>query len=328
MKPVLFLVYKRIDLVKQVFESIKAYKPERLYIGADGPKNEIDQQRCLVVRDYIISQIDWDCSVQTLFRSENLGSSLAVSSAITWFFEHEEEGIILEDDCCPSQSFFTYCEQMLDFYRDSPEVMQISGCNGYGNLPLKDPYFFSKFPICWGWATWRRAWQKFDLSMNHLDASNYKEFFWNHFSQDYNQYVYWLTIYENVIQCKYDCWDYQWWFSIWKNNGITINTKENFIKNIGFSLDALHTKNINSPLGNLQTWENFEPTSKLKKIKINRKIDNLIFYYLFREEYGSTIHTVKKKRIRIKNNLVKDLLKNKISVKDFLYIAKTRIFKS
>jgi hypothetical protein len=315
MKPVLFLVYKRIELVKQVFESIKAYKPKKLYLGADGPKNDIDKLRCLEVRDYIISQIDWDCSVQTLFRTENLGSSLAVSSAITWFFEHEEEGIILEDDCLPTKSFFTFCETMLDRYRDNDNVMHIAGCNCYGKLPLKGEYFYSKYSLSWGWATWRSKWLHFDINLTFLSSDNYKVFFWSKFSNDYNQYLYWLTIYENILNGKFDCWDYQWLFSIWKNNGVSVIHRDNFIKNIGFALDALHTKNINSSLSNLITFETLINKNKLKSKKENKLIDSLIFYYVFKEEENTTINNVSEKVNLYEIDIIKLIKDKKLSIR-------------
>jgi len=188
-QPVLFLVYKRLDLVKQVFASIKEYQPERLYVAADGAKSDADFDVCRQVREYILESIDWECEVTTLFRDQNLGSSLAVSSAITWFFEHEEEGIILEDDCLPTPSFFIFCEKMLEKYRKDDEVMHIAGCNSYGEIPIKEDYFFSKYSLSWGWATWSRAWKKFDYHLSFLAEQNCKEFFWSHASKDYNQYI-------------------------------------------------------------------------------------------------------------------------------------------
>jgi len=118
--PVLFLIFNRPDTTTRVFEAIRAARPERLYVAADGPRmtREGEAERCAEARR-IATAVDWPCEVKTLFRETNLGCRAAVSGAITWFFEHEEEGIILEDDCLPDPSFFPYCTELLAHYRDT-----------------------------------------------------------------------------------------------------------------------------------------------------------------------------------------------------------------
>ena len=113
---VLFLVFNRLDTSKQVFQAISQAKPPRLYVAADGARvsKEGESEKVQAVRDYIMQNIDWKCEVKTLFRDENLGCKYAVSGAITWFFQNEEQGIILEDDCLPNQSFFWFCEELLE----------------------------------------------------------------------------------------------------------------------------------------------------------------------------------------------------------------------
>ena len=107
---VLFLVFNRLDTTKQVFEAIREAKPPRLYIAADGARETKagEAEKVTAVRDFILKNIDWECDIKTLFREENLGCKYAVSGAIDWFFDNEEMGIILEDDCLPSQSFFGF----------------------------------------------------------------------------------------------------------------------------------------------------------------------------------------------------------------------------
>ena len=128
--PVLFLIFNRPDVTQRVFEAIRKAKPPRLYVAADGPRigKEGEEENCTLTRK-IIEQVDWDCEVKKLFREKNLGCKIAVSSAIDWFFENEEEGIILEDDCLPDQSFFPFCGELLAYYRTNDKVMHLSGDN-------------------------------------------------------------------------------------------------------------------------------------------------------------------------------------------------------
>ncbi|MFP4332877.1 MAG: hypothetical protein ACLFQJ_06210, partial [Campylobacterales bacterium] len=140
---VLFLVFNRLDTTKQVFEAIRQAKPPRLYVAADGAREakEGEDQKVKAIREYILQHIDWDCEVKTLFREKNLGCKIAVSSAITWFFENEEMGIILEDDCLPSQSFFWFCEELLERYKDDMRIMMVSGYNKVQRYNQQNSYF-------------------------------------------------------------------------------------------------------------------------------------------------------------------------------------------
>jgi hypothetical protein len=146
-----------------VFERIRAIKPHKLFIAADGPRldRSAEIEKCLQARE-IISQIDWQCELKTLFKAENSGPFWGPVSAISWFFKEVEEGIILEDDCLPDLSFFTFCEQLLEYYRNETKIMHISGSNfQFGQKHGKDSYYFSKYTHVWGWATWKRAWQHY-----------------------------------------------------------------------------------------------------------------------------------------------------------------------
>lgn len=165
--PVLFLIFNRPDTTRKVFAEIRRAKPARLYIAADGPRKErtTDIALCEQTRD-IINEIDWPCQSYTLYRKENLGCKLAVSSAINWFFEREESGIILEDDCLPHPTFFKFCEIMLERYKDDTRVMHIGGSNFQEGMIRGDgDYYYSKWTPVWGWASWRRAWKNYDVNM-------------------------------------------------------------------------------------------------------------------------------------------------------------------
>ncbi|MCS7029805.1 MAG: nucleotide-diphospho-sugar transferase, partial [Bacteroidia bacterium] len=175
---VLFLVFKRLDTTKKVFEVIRKAKPPRLYIAADGPRDwvEGEAEKVKMVREYLMNNIDWDCEVKTLFRDKNLGCGRAVSEAITWFFEHEEMGIILEDDTVPSLSFFWFCEELLKKYKDDKRIGMISGNNFQDGIKRGDgDYYFSIYNHIWGWATWRDRWEGYDFELDSFKDDKFIE---------------------------------------------------------------------------------------------------------------------------------------------------------
>ena len=162
--PILFLIFNRPETTKKVFSAIKEVQPPRLYIAADGPRSEQPDEadHCELART-IATKVDWDCEVKTLFRDQNLGIRIAVSQAIDWFFEQEPEGIILEDDCLPDQSFFWFCKELLEKYRNDTRIMHIGGTNfQFGKNRTNYSYYFSRYAHIWGWASWRRAWEYYD----------------------------------------------------------------------------------------------------------------------------------------------------------------------
>ena len=278
--PVLFLVFNRPEKTKQIFDRIRSVKPKYFYIAADGPRanKEGESDLCNEVRD-IIGKIDWDCEVKYLLRNENLGCSKAIVSAIDWFFENEEQGIILEDDCLPDPSFFSYCNELLFKYKDNKEVMIISGTN-LGNSFGSDSYFFSRYGQIWGWATWRDAWNKYERTIITNDKSlkfrsRQEKSFWN-------------KNFTNVI------WDVQWAiYSVWKNSGIAVIPNKNLVSNIGFGLDATYYTDENSINSNIELSAMSFPLRHPIEIGINGSIEDVLFY----NHYYVPIHK------KIKNKL-------------------------
>ena len=248
--PVLFLIFNRPETTAQVFAAIRQAKPPKLYISADGPRagRPDDQERCAQARS-IATAVDWPCEVQTLFRDKNLGCKLGVSSGIDWFFQNETEGIILEDDVLPMPSFFTFCDEMLERYRDDPTIGMITGSNlvskrvhpkGVGQNTAAS-YFVTAIPLIWGWATWRRAWQKYDLTMstypNWLASSQMQQLFHG----DALVMRYWQDALDRVYQGKQDTWDYQWLFACWSTGMKSIIPANNLTDNLGYGMEATHT---------------------------------------------------------------------------------------
>jgi hypothetical protein len=212
-----------------------------LYVAADGPRpgREDDKINCALTRA-IINQVDWDCEVKTLFRDENLGCGFGVCSGISWFFEQVEEGIVLEDDCLPDISFFPFCNELLNKYKEDEDIYLIIGSNMQNGVKRGDAsYYFSNYPITWGWASWRRAWNHFSYEIPHFHQS-FKSGDLNHVFQSFQEKSYWRKKVKLGVTEKRNIWDYQWWFAIWKNKGITITPNTNLIVNLGFRNDGSH----------------------------------------------------------------------------------------
>ncbi len=247
---VLLVIFNRPETTRQVFQTIREIKPPRLYIAADGPRPDVptDIENCAETRK-IAEEVDWDCEVRTLFRDQNLNCGLAPSSAFSWFFGQEPEGIILEDDCVPSQSFFWFCQELLTRYRNDDRVMHIGGNNFLDGWQhdANYSYYFSRNGHVWGWATWARAWKKFDYQIGLYEKVKREGFFDDFFLNPLEKF-YRLRKFDKTVAGKgqADWWDYQWDFARFVNSGLAIVPEKNLVQNIGFGSDATHTTNGNS----------------------------------------------------------------------------------
>ena len=242
---VLFLVFNRPDTTEKVFRAIQNAKPAKLYLACDGPRknNVIDQRNVKEVRELILNGIDWECEVKNRFQSENLGCKNAVSSGITWFFENEEEGIILEDDCLPSESFFNFCDSLLEKYREDQRVSHIGGVNFLGhNLANNESYYFSRFTHVWGWASWRRVWRDYDVHLTLLDKFLANNHLIDIFP-DKRVTKYLSRELKRVQIGALNTWDYQYLFLNLIKNGLCIIPAKNLVENIGFGVNATHEQN-------------------------------------------------------------------------------------
>jgi len=238
--PVLLMVFNRPDTTRLVFDAIRKARPKQLFVAADGPREGVEADRALCdAARAVTSRVDWDCEVQTLFREENLGCGLGPSSAISWFFDNVEAGIILEDDCVPDSTFFRFSGELLDYYRAVSRIMMISGDNFLrGRTRGAASYYFSRYPHIWGWATWRRAWRSFDYE---AIPAGYR---------------------------KHGIWDWQWRLAFEKNRGLAVAPNVNLVTNIGCGrVDATHTSVADSKYANLDGQPMLFPLVHPGKIK-------------------------------------------------------------
>ena len=234
--PILFLVFNRPSATRVVFNQLRECRPMHLYIAADAARPEIagEFKLCEEVKK-IISEVDWPCKVHHLFREQHLGCKLAVSGGINWFFETVEAGIILEDDCMPSLSFFTFCATMLTNYSSYPNVFHITGNNFQQGIPRGlSSYYFSKYAHIWGWATWRRAWNQYHLQLTNWSqyskSADFKKWFtskkeFSFWSKKFNTY------HQNPDINNY--WSLQWQYACWYHDAWTITPQKNLVTNIG-----------------------------------------------------------------------------------------------
>lgn len=230
---VLVMAFNRPDFVRRAMAPIRAYLPERLYLACDGPRINKGGEDLLVdeTRRTMMGAIDWSCKVKTLFREKNFGCAQAVYEAISWFFEEEEYGIIIEDDVIVSLDFFKMCEELLPRYKDNTEIMQISAMN-FNNEPNSNSYTFQKKPFVWGWATWRRAWTKMDMDMKAWPSFKMKSLvkYYGCF-QTMMMWRSWRVTYSNLQYST--SWATRWHFSVISNNGVCICPLSNLAVNIG-----------------------------------------------------------------------------------------------
>ncbi|MBI5078284.1 MAG: nucleotide-diphospho-sugar transferase [Candidatus Yonathbacteria bacterium] len=240
--PILLIIFNRPDKVERLINSLRSVKPTKVYVSADGPRENVatDHSRCDRARA-VVSQIDWPCEVFTNFHEYNTGADFGPEKAINWFFDNVDEGIILEDDCIAHPDFFRFAKEMLSRYRANDQVMMISGNNFQNEIIRGDgSYYFSKYPSTWGWASWRRAWMHYDTRI-----SGYREFtdrnILDTICQSPAEKKYWTKFFEKINSGELNHWDIKWIFAVWNNNGISITPNVNLVQNIGFGNDATHT---------------------------------------------------------------------------------------
>jgi hypothetical protein len=284
---ILFIIFNRLEVAKRVFSAIRDQKPERLFVAADGARSDkpAEQEQCDIIRKWVLDHIDWDCRVETLFHEKNKGPGFAQIEAIGWFLGQVEEGIILEDDCLPCPSFFRFCEENLEKYRNNKKISMISGNNFQLSqpMPINSDYYFSIFPSSNGWAAWRRSWQAYDHYIRQWKNSDEKQFLSFLFKEKKYQ-LWWKNkfdwIYENQPN---DLWDFKFHYCCMARKQLAIIPKANLVTNIGYGPNATHTFNPDSYFANVPTYELLFPLDHPEAIVRNYEADLFIQKMLFGE---------------------------------------------
>jgi len=239
-----FIIFNRPQATQKVFDIIRKVKPANLFVLADAPRPNYpeDKKKCAASRA-VIEQVDWDCKVLTKFSDINLGCQKNVALGMDWVFQNVEETIVLEDDNLPDPTFFTFCNQLLEYYREDPRIMSINGQNiQFGRKRSEYSYYFSRYFLSWGWATWKRAWKYCDIDMKlwplvrDKKSGGLRDIL--HSKRAIN---YWTRTFDAVYQKKLDSYSIPWVFACWIQNGLTVTPNVNLISNIGFGKDATHT---------------------------------------------------------------------------------------
>lgn len=279
--PVLLLFFNRPKHAESVLNRLRAVQPARVYVHVDGPRNDKPGEKELVMAcRALIDSIDWPCSVKTLIREQNMGLRNGVFDAINWFFAAEELGIVLEDDCLPDLSFFPFCAELLHKYQHDEQVMHIAGSNmaapAMAGLPAS--YFASKFSLVWGWASWRRAWQKMSLQLDGLDSFT-ESAAWKRFPVSGISKSYMLDKFQDTANQKNNSWAYAWFYSILKHDGVCLVPAKNLIENVGVGdAGATHTQKRQAHLQVKAQSLEF-PLVHPKTLDPDAKLDQLIFNY-------------------------------------------------
>jgi hypothetical protein len=279
--PILLIIFNRPDTTSLVLNSIKNAQPKQLFIAADGPRKDIetDIEGCEMARN-IVKKIDWNCEVKYLFQDTNLGCRKGVVTAIDWFFDNVESGIILEDDCLPNPTFFRFCSELIEYYKYEKKVMMIGGNNyQFGKKRGSYSYYFSVFGHIWGWASWRRAWRYYVKDLEtwpDVKNSNWiKEYMIT--DQGAKQYTRFLN---NIYNGELDSWAYIWSYSRWRQNGLSIVPNCNLVENIGFDTRATHTTK-KKRITTLKKEEISFPLKHPKKIERNKLADKFTVNHLY-----------------------------------------------
>jgi len=282
--PVLFIVFNRPDTTKLVFEEIRKVRPTQLYVTGDGPRTHKEGEQELVrqARE-IATAVDWPCEVTTLFREKNLGCKYAVGGALNWFFGQVEEGIVLEDDDLPDPSFFPFCVEMLERYRDDERIMHISG----NNFQQKNEkyvcdasYYFSAAPHIWGWASWKRAWKHYDIEVRQWPEVRDKGLLKGVF--DGPGVFRWGWLFQQYYDKKINSYDTQWAFACIINRGLAITPRTNLVTNIGFGPGATHGQDPSDHQANIPLEAVSFPLMHPREVMVHSIADAYTYRYLYR----------------------------------------------
>lgn len=279
--PVVIILFNRPEKTRRVFEQIAKVEPGELFVIADGPRAQHpdDEEKCHMARE-VIDEVDWDCQVHWDFADENLGVEERVQTGLDWVFENVDEAIILEDDCLPDPSFFPFCQELLGEYREDERIWDVTGTNPLleWNAERYD-YHYSIHGVAWGWATWKRSWERYDPDMERWADPDIRARVRDYLA-DAQQYRWARRLYERTFRGEETTWDYQWGFAKSINNALSIVPSRNLVSNIGFDEGATHTTATDSPLADLPRQSIEFPIDFNDFVAVDRTYSRRYFEYV------------------------------------------------
>jgi hypothetical protein len=281
------MVFNRPAVTEQVFARIAAAKPHRLLIVADGARSHVagEDEKVREVRR-IVQRVDWPCDLSVNFSERNLGCRNRISSGLEWVFAQEENAIILEDDCLPAPSFFRYCDELLEKYRDEPRVMTVCGSNWLRETPSAHSYLFTTHMSIWGWATWRRAWRSFDVDLKSWPQRKLERPFAQLMSRKEAGAL--TRTLDNLADANpamrtLNTWDFQWFYNCYVHGGLAITPAANMVSNIGFGAEATHTSTLVSMLANIPARDVEFPLRHPPTLEASRQFEQAYYRTLIRK---------------------------------------------
>jgi hypothetical protein len=290
--PVVYILFNRADTVRRTFPLIRAQRPKRLHLIADGPRTNRPQEaeRCQETRRAVEAMIDWDCEVTRDYSEVNLGCGKRLSTGLTRAFAELGEAIVLEDDILPHPDFFPYCAQQLAEHRTNPDIYAVNGFNPLGRFsPSHGPAVASVFNSIWGWASWQRAWKDYRFDLSEWTDAAVRERIRAHVRSDLI-YQHYATNFDKMISVGVDTWDFQWSFTLLKLGKLAAVSSVNFIENIGFTADATHTHVAEPYFDALRTYSHVNTEKRRPMDQANRVHDKL---------YSEVILTPSRRRIQL-----------------------------
>lgn len=271
--PVAVFVYKRHANFPIIMKRVRKYAPARVYLIADGPKPG-EEEMCDQARRELEKRIDWPCEIRRNYSDTNLGLKKRFSTGIDWVFEHEDRAIFIEDDCVPNISFFRFCEELLEKYKDDDRIASISGNNFlFGKMPIKESYYYSRYPLIWGWATWKRAWAGYDPELKSWETDGTNGWL-KKYLQDWVPTLYWSLIFNLVKKNVIKTWDYQFTYHCFRHKRLHIIPAVNLVTNVGDDKNATNTKLKSKTIG-LRSQEISFPLVHPASVARNKEADKI-----------------------------------------------------
>jgi hypothetical protein len=290
----LLIAWRRPHHTRRVLDALRVVRPERLFVAVDGPDEDARPGESAAVAatiDVIESSVDWPCTVSRRYSPSNQGCREGVSSAIDWFFGEAEEGVILEDDCVPHPEFFRFTAELLRRYRDDARVMSIAGDNSAGlRSSRSSSYTFVRYPQIWGWATWRRAWQRYDRDLAGYARARASGD-WRRMVPDPAERAYFERVLDGILDAGTpDTWDYQWVATLLQHGGLSVHPRVNLVSNIGFGPEAVHTTNTQHRRADVPT-ESILPLGHPLRVRLDRSASRFVFSTTQSRQAPSTLVT-------------------------------------